>query len=404
MGADRKVWLYDGKTGEEKTELGGEKEHKGSVFGVSWAKDSKRFATCSADQTVKVWDVEAGKAVQSWRMGDEGVVSIPDHQVGVVWPAGRSDGLIVSLNLAGDLNYLVEGSPKPQRVVQGHQKNITSIVSQEGTGSAPTFFTGSSDGRVCAWDPSDGKGETIDGQSHTNYVSGLSSSSDGRIYSVGWDDTLRSIDAPAKTFTGSSVKLDGQPRGVVATSSAIIVATHKGVSLLSPKDNSVIKHLATPSYSPTVLAAGKEHIAVGGDDNGQHMYKLDLSPYKDIPQSSAITCFAFSPAANAYLAVGFSSGKIVVYEPSNPEPVITRWSAHTARVTGIAWDAKGERAVSGGLDTNIFVWSVAKPGQRVSVGSAHKDGVNGVQWLGGNKVVSVGGDAAVKVWKVEGVV
>ena len=92
-----------------------------------------------------------------------------------------------------------------------------------------------------------------------------------------------------------------------------------------------------------------------------------------------------------------------MYEPNNSEPVITRWSSHTGRVTSIDWDAKGDRAVSGALDTNIFVWSVKKPGQRVSVGSAHKEGVNGVRWAGEGKVVSVGGDAAVKVWKVEGV-
>lgn len=35
--------------------------------------------------------------------------------------------------------------------------------------------------------------------------------------------------------------------------------------------------------------------------------------------------------------------------------------------------------------------------------NAHKDGVNGVRWIdGGNKVASVGGDAAVKFWAVSG--
>lgn len=72
-------------------------------------------------------------------------------------------------------------------------------------------------------------------------------------------------------------------------------------------------------------------------------------------------------------------------------------------MTCIDWDETGQRAVSGSLDTMIFVWSVRKPGQRVSVGGAHKEGVNGVRWAGEGRVVSVGGDAAVKVWKVEGV-
>ena len=403
VGADRKVWLYDGKTGEVKGELPGEKEHTGSIFGVSWAADSKRFATCSADQTVRLWDAEAQKCVHSWRMGEEGSVSVPDHQVSVVWPAARSDGLIISLNLAGDLNYLSEKSPKPQRVVQGHQKNITTITEDSSASSGVTFFTGDAVGRVCSWDSQTSKGEIVEGQGHSNYVSALSEPSSGRIYSTGWDDTLRSIDASAKTFTGSSQKTDGQPRGVATISKGTVVITHKGISLRSSKDDSIIKEVPT-SWSPTVLAASDLAIAVAGDDNAQHMYTSDLEPIKTIPQSSAISAFAFSSAAHHYLAVGFSNGKIIVYEPNNPEPVITRWSAHTGRVTGIAWDEKGERVVTGGLDANIFVYSVAKPGQRVSVGSAHKEGVNGVKWLGNDKIVSVGGDAAVKVWQVEGVV
>jgi len=402
VGADRKIFLYDGKTGEVHKEIG-EGQHTGSIFGVSWSKDSKKFVTCSADQTVKIWDAETGKVVHSWRMGEEGKVSIPDHQVGIAWPAGRSDGLIISLNLAGDLTYLSEGTSKPLRVVQGQQKNITALAASPSPHSSPILFTGSSDGRICSWDTSTGTASTVDGTPHSNYVSGLASSQ-GRIFSIGWDDTLRTIDVSANTFTGTSTKTDGQPRGVAATPTSVIVATHKGISMLSQKDNSIIKHLPTPSFAPTAVAVNDTHIAVAGDDNAQHMYLISLEPYKTIPHPSGITAFAFSPSSNKYLAVGFASGKIIVYEPNNPEPVITRWSAHTGRVSSIDWDADGKRAVSGGLDTNIFVWSVAQPGHRVSVGSAHKEGVNGVTWLGEDRVVSVGGDAAVKVWMVEGLV
>ena len=67
--------------------------------------------------------------------------------------------------------------------------------------------------------------------------------------------------------------------------------------------------------------------------------------------------------------------------------------------------------MSGALDGEIWVWSVDKPGTRVCVegGAAHKEGVNGVVWMksstseGKGTVRSVGGDAAVKEWVVEGV-
>lgn len=69
----------------------------------------------------------------------------------------------------------------------------------------------------------------------------------------------------------------------------------------------------------------------------------------------------------------------------------------------LAWNAAGTHVVSGALDTHVYVWSLAKPASRVKALNAHKDGVNGVAWAdGSSKVVSTGGDAAVKVWNVEG--
>ena len=41
VGADKRIWLYDGKTGEAKGQIG-EGVHTGSIFGISWAKDSKK--------------------------------------------------------------------------------------------------------------------------------------------------------------------------------------------------------------------------------------------------------------------------------------------------------------------------------------------------------------------------
>ncbi|KAI4228075.1 MAG: hypothetical protein L6R36_001928 [Xanthoria steineri] len=401
VGADKQIFLYDGKTGEPKAEIGAG-EHKGSIFGVSWSKDSKKFVTSSADQTVKIWDAEAGKAIQTWRMGEEGKVSIPDHQVGVVWPHGRSDGLILSLNLNGDLNYLSEGNPSPHKLVHGHQKNITAIAASDARDSEQTLFTGSSDGRICNWNISTGTANHLDGEGHTNYMSAITAAPGGRIYSVGWDDSLRSIDASATVFTGSATSTDGQPKGVAVTSDGLTaVATHKGVQTF--RDGQKQKETHFNNASPTAIAAGGKMIAVACDDGSL----LILSPTsleterKVNSLGSAISTLSFSPTGE-YLAAGCSNGKISVFNTSTWEVAISRWSSHTARVTSISWNKEGTHAVSGGLDTNVFVWSVEKPGMRVGKANAHKDGVNGVAWVGDGKVVSVGGDAAVKVWRVEG--
>ncbi|KAI0108308.1 WD40 repeat-like protein [Daldinia grandis] len=400
VGADKRIQLYDGKTGEPTKSIG-ESEHTGSIFAVSWSKDSKSFVTASADQTVKLWDVEGGQVTQTWKFGDG--VSIPDQQVGVVWPHGRSDGLIISLSLGGDLNYLVEGNPNPIKVIQGHNKSITALgVGSDGKGQ--TLWTGSFDGRVCSWDLGSGAATVVDGQTHTNQVTEFTSST-GRAYSVGWDDTLRIVDESANTFAGESLKLSAQPKGVASADGRVYVATIAGIEIYV-KDQLADK-LEITEAQPTAIAAQGPLVAVGLSNNAVRLYKTDsgnkLTQAHEVKSSAAqISALAFSKDGSL-LAAGNTAGKIYAYRTSGLELATDRWSAHTGRVTSIAWNEAGTHAASGALDTNVFVWSLAKPGSRVKALNAHKDGVNGVAWVhGGTKVASTGGDAAIKIWNVEG--
>ncbi|KAF2147015.1 uncharacterized protein K452DRAFT_347890 [Aplosporella prunicola CBS 121167] len=400
VGADKRIWLYDGKTGEATKQIG-EDVHTGSIFGVAWDKDSKRFVTASADQTVRIWDAESGENVHTWRLGEEGVVSIPHQQVGVTWPHGRSDGLIITVDLEGNLNYLVEGESKPIKVVRGHSKNVTAAGISD-----KTFFTGSYDGQVRAWDTTTGLAAGIDGESHTNQVVGFSSLSKSNIFTVGWDDTLRTLSANAKTFAGSKTELHYQPRGVATCGDAVLVASHYSVSTFVDGKEASMRPMP---YPPTCIAAKDDLVAVGGEDNVVRVYGFSGNSLRDLGieltnSTAVISTLSFSPKGT-YLAAGNTAGKIQVYSGKDGEwkLVTDRWSAHTARITAVAWDDSEQFAVSGSLDTNIFVWSVANPGKRVKMLNAHKESVNGVAWVGEGheKVLTTGGDAAVKVWKVE---
>ncbi|KAH2754655.1 hypothetical protein KXV92_008432 [Aspergillus fumigatus] len=404
VGADRKIWLYDGKTGEPKGQIG-EGEHKGSIFSVSWSKDSKKFVTASADRTVKIWDAEAGKVCQSWTLGEEGSSNVRDQQVGVVWPSGRSDNLLISLSLSGDLNYLVEGTPEPRQVIQGHQKSVTSLTQSRSEAKAETLWTGSFDGRVCSWDVSTGAAEEADGDCHSAYVAGLASTPEGtgRIYSVAWDDTLRSVDVGARTYTGSNSKLSGQPKSVAAGDSTVLVGTSEGVEIY--KDGKKTGDFK-PKSTVTAVAARGNVAAVGGEDSTVQICEISnssLSPKTDIKASrNPVSALAFSPDGSL-LAIGDSRGRVLVYQVADGRLVTDRWTAHTARITSIAWNESGTLLASGSLDTNLFVWSLANQGDWLQVSNAHKEGVNGVAWLAdGSRIASVGADAAVKIWKVEG--
>ncbi|EAQ84640.1 conserved hypothetical protein [Chaetomium globosum CBS 148.51] len=406
VGADKRIQLYDGKTGEP-TQQVGEGVHTGSIFAVSWAKDSTRFVTASADQTVRVWDAGSGECTRAWRIGEEGSVSVDNQQVGVVWPHGRSDGLIISLGLNGDLNYLTEGSDKPTKVVQGHNKSVTALgVASEGKGNIIT--TGSFDGKVCSWDVSTGAGVVVEGQAHSNQVTQFAAGA-GQTFSVGWDDTLRTIQESTSNFLGTSIKLPSQPKGIAITAGRTIVALNDSIAVYA--NDKLLTQLPT-DYTPGAIAAHGSWVAVGAANNTVQVYSLDSTSGKLTPShtltnsTAAISALAFS-ADGAHLAAGNASGKIVAYKTGGGtqwEVATDRWSAHTARVLSLAWNGAGTHAASGALDTNVHVWSLAKPGSRVKVANAHKDGVYGVAWVGGDgeRLASTGGDAAVKIWGVKG--
>lgn len=415
VGGDRKIYLYDGKTGEVKTEIvDGSEGHKGSIFGVSWSEDSKNFVTCSGDRTVKTWDVEAGKVTHAWSFGDG--VSVPDQQVGVVWPAGRSDGLIISLSLSGNLNYLNTNSSKPTKVLSGHQKNITALTSS-GEANSETLWTGSYEGRLCAWDAASGSAETIEGDGHTNIISGLAATPPGphpQVFSVGWDDSLRTVDVGAKTFTGKATQLSSQPKALACTSDSLVIVAQLE-SVIVYRDGEEDGELPLKS-TPTSLASSGSTVAIGSQDSSLRLFTV--TPGKAPKQTAVVEEVSASPLTaicfsrdGSMVAVGTAAGKIYVYKISSGvtglitgsvslDLVTDRWSAHTGKVTSIAWNPEGTGAVSGSLDTNLFVWSLKEPGKRVKETNAHKEGVNGVVWQG-DTVYSAGADATIKKWKVK---
>lgn len=75
---------------------------------------------------------------------------------------------------------------------------------------------------------------------------------------------------------------------------------------------------------------------------------------------------AYSPDGR-YLAVGDSDRKVLVYACSNWEVALNQWVFHTARVTCVAWSKDSKHAVSGGLDRDVYVWSVDQPMKSISI-------------------------------------
>jgi WD40 repeat protein len=64
-GADGKIFVYDGKTGDKVDELTtAENTHSAGIFALAWSPDSTQLLSSSADYTAKIWDVSAKSVVK----------------------------------------------------------------------------------------------------------------------------------------------------------------------------------------------------------------------------------------------------------------------------------------------------------------------------------------------------
>lgn len=167
-----------------------------------------------------------------------------------------------------------------------------------------------------------------------------------------------------------------------------------------------LKKIEREAMTPNAHLSLSSH-PYSSQDSQPHAYTLtpgtgDLSPLTVPigPTRGAICALAISRSNPPLLATGDAQGKIQVYDLTTGATVTSQWVFHSGRISSLAWSNDGKFAVSGGLDTNVFVWSVDRPGKRVQIKKAHAAGVNGVGFVGENKVVSVGQDATVKVWEV----
>ncbi|KAJ3333532.1 hypothetical protein HDU93_008486, partial [Gonapodya sp. JEL0774] len=394
VGADGKIYLYKGDTAEKLGDLNSDPEsHKGSILAVSWSPDSKHVVTSSADCTAKIWDIAAGKVVQTVTFNEKS--TFLDQQVGNVWTAA---GYIVSLSLSGDLNYIEVGSSKPTRVVKGHQKAITALTKLSPT----TLYSGSYDGLVLRWSLDTGVPQPIVGTGHSNQVNDMGVVG-GKVITAGMDDTLRVVDEDR--FESDVVSTKTVPKSISTSQHLAVIAGVGEITVLRDGRKLSSTEISYSGSAAAVHPSGTT-VAVGGEDGRIRFYALDgasgaLKEHGEAldANKAALTTMAYSPDGSL-LAAADSQRKILVFDAPTGKLKLDEWVFHTARVNSLSWSPSGKRCVTGSLDTNVHVWSVDEPMKFIAIKNAHLESVNGVTFLDEDTIATGGQDGALRVWNL----
>ena len=389
-GFDGKIFLYDGKDSELKGELSG---HSGGIYGLAWDGASKKLLSASGDKTCRMWDVATLSCQVTFKLGD----TVEDQQVGCLWSGPH----MISVSLSGFINYLDPDKPdKPKRVVKGHNKPVTRLAA---SGDGKTIYTGGSDGVVTSWDSESGRCERVAGSGHGVQVSGLAVTG-SQVLSVGYDDTLRSLDTGSCAYTGAAVSLAAQPRGVTAKNDMTFVVTMKSIVTMK---NGAVSDEMNVEYEPSCCAfsPAHNHLVVGeAGGNTVRVYSTQagqLDMVQEIALTGAAQDLAFSPDGK-YLVTADSNRKVTLFNAGfYDKPHTKEWGFHTAKVNCVAWAPNSLYVASGGLDTAIILWSVESPDKHCVVRNAHDQSqITGIAWLDNSSLVTAGQDSNTKVWNV----
>ncbi|KAJ1724742.1 WD40 repeat-like protein [Coemansia erecta] len=415
-GADGRLFLYDGKTGElvRQVAKGAAEQdaHKGSIFALAWSPDSRYVVTAGGDGTCRFWDVAEDRLAHTVHVAQG--ARAPEHQqVGVLW----TPAAIVSLSLSGDINELSMQDDAPVRVVTGHQRPITAAAMTGGQQGQQQLYTASYDGKLCRWDwtqdDTRGVARRVEGAKSGVQVDAAAAAGQDHVALAYMDGTLCTVASDGAAMA-QAAGLGSGARSLAVNASGTCVAALTDDTLVAVRQGQRTRLSPPDTTSPASAVAFDQHsgvLALGFMDMMVRMYTLDAE-LALVPAGRIIsghqrepTALAFSPDGR-WLASGDAQGKIIATDVAPGDGAAAmpprRWGRHTARIYALAWAPDSVRAASASLDGHVYVWSTAAAttARPVDIPAAHVGGVRAVFFPRASTVVSAGADGGVKVWTV----
>ena len=347
--ADNSIQLTEMKKGAAGTKkLAG---HAAGVTGVQFSADGKRLFSCSADKTIRVWEVADGK-------------------------------LFARIETPSPLNGLTL-SQDGKRIITAGADKVVRVWDLPGAAAeplplaaAPVATAVSPDRKILAIADADGKISLIDLATRKLLVT-----------SVGHQGAVHSL-----AFQANGTKLVSG--GADKTVRVWDVATGKAVLVLQGP--------STPALSVGWMTSNQQ-VASGGSDGKVTLWKLDVPAPRPIAAGAAPATITAVSRDGKLLAVdGTVDGKPAVIVRDLASGQITKsLTGHTAAVTALAFSSDGTRLISGSADKTVLVFNLAD-GKTVGKFTGHSQPISAVAVLTANNAtaISASSDNTLKVWNV----
>jgi WD40 repeat protein len=385
---DKMINLYELKTG---TKIRTFKGHSDYILSVDFSPAGKSIISGSIDKTIKLWDVESGDEINTFRC--PAVTSVKFTPDGKQILSGDGKKTLILWDIE---------SSKKVRTFRGHSDTIWEVdISPNGKYA----LSGCEDKKIKLWDLSSGK-EIRSFKGHFDiYTDCLKFSPDGKyVLSLIDDYNLKMWEMKTgkeiRTFTGNSEEVfsvDFSPDGNNIISGSFD-GTIKLWNIESGKPIKTIQISIEGLYEVTFSSSGK--FALTKTEKDTILWDIEAGKVIMTIKGNADdgNSIAFTPDERYFL---YSDGKAIILREVQTGKKLQTFIGHTGSVNSLDISPDGKSFLSCSRDRSIKLWSL-ETGKEIRTYSGHSDDVNSVAFSPDGKLALSGSyDKTMKLWDIE---